>query len=109
EDCNKILFTVGFENCVLDLSSFYKLKMKNTSFKNSSMQEVDFTEADLTGALFENCNLLRTVFDNTVLHKADFRSAFNISIDPEKNRTKKAKFSVGGVAGLLHKYNIEIE
>jgi hypothetical protein len=43
------------------------------------------------------------------LEKADFRSAFNFSIDPEMNRMKKAKFSRTGVFGLLHKYNIEIE
>ena len=31
------------------------------------------------------------------------------SIDPETNRIKKAKFSISGVLGLLHKYDIEIE
>ncbi len=109
EDCNQMLFTVGFENCVLDLSSFYKLKMKSTAFTNSSLQEVDFTEADLTASVFENCNLARAIFDNTILQKVDLRSSYNYSIDPERNRLKKAKFSLAGVSGLLHKYDIDIE
>jgi fluoroquinolone resistance protein len=44
-----------------------------------------------------------------LLEKADFRTAYNYSIDPEKNRIKKAKFSIFGVTGLLDKYDIEIE
>jgi uncharacterized protein YjbI with pentapeptide repeats len=107
--CHDILFSVMFDNCVLNLSSFYKRKLKNTRFINSTMQEVDFTEADLGGALFENCDLSKTVFDNTILDKADFRSAFNYSIDPERNRLKKARFSVPGVTGLLDKYDIVID
>ncbi len=33
-DCDAFLFAVDFENCFLNLSSFYKLKLKKTSFKN---------------------------------------------------------------------------
>ena len=43
------------------------------------------------------------------LEKADFRTAFNYSIDPENNRMKKAKFSPPEVVGLLNKYDIEID
>jgi hypothetical protein len=43
------------------------------------------------------------------LEKADFRTAFNYSINPETNRIKKAKFSKEGLNGLLDKYDIEIE
>lgn len=109
DTCNEFLFTVDFDNCNLDMCSFYKRKMKNTCFKNSSLQEVDFTEADLTGATFHNCNLARAAFENTLLEKADFRSAYNYSIDPEINRVKKARFSTAGIAGLLHKYDIKID
>jgi uncharacterized protein YjbI with pentapeptide repeats len=78
-------------------------------FVNCTLHEVDFTEADLTASLFENCDLQRTLFANTNLEKADFRTAFNYSIDPELNRIKKARFSMPGVLGLLSKYNIDIE
>ena len=109
DECNSFLFEVGFDNCTLNLSSFYKLKLKKTNFKNCSMHEVDFSETDLTEAVLEQCDLLGAIFQNSILEKTDFRTAFNFSFDPELNRMKKAKFSLQGIAGLLHKYQIEIE
>jgi uncharacterized protein YjbI with pentapeptide repeats len=85
------------------------MKLKKTGFNNCNLQEADFTETDLTSSVFENCDLYRTVFYGTILEKADFRSSFNYSFDPERNRIKKARFSRLGVTGLLEKYNIEIE
>jgi len=73
------------------------------------MNETDFSGADLTGAVFDNCDMKRAVFDNTILEKADFTSSYNYSIDPERNRVKKAKFAYPGVLGLLDSFNIEIE
>jgi fluoroquinolone resistance protein len=109
EDCNEVLFTVSFNNCLLNFSSFYKHTAKKTSFRHCSLQEVDFTDADFTSALFDNCDLLNAHFENTVLEKADLRTAFNYTIDPEINRIRKAKFSKEGLAGLLGKYDIEID
>lgn len=73
------------------------------------MQEIDFAESDLTNATFDNCDLTLAVFDRTVLEKVNFLTSYNYSIDPENNRLKKAKFSMNGLAGLLGKYDIEIE
>ena len=109
QESNSFLLSFGFENCILKLCVFYKLKLKRITFINCNLQESDFTETDLTGSNFENCDLYRTVFYGTNLEKADFRSSFNYSLDPERNRIKKAKFSRLGIAGLLDKYNIEIE
>jgi len=39
----------------------------------------------------------------------DFRTSVNYSLDPERNRIKKARFSLSGIAGLLDKYDIEID
>jgi len=100
---------MSFENCILNHSSFYQVKFKKTSFKKTQLREVDFVESDLTGSLFDGCDLAMAVFENTILEKVDFRCAFNYSINPEINRIKKAKFSLFGVAGLLGKYDIEIE
>jgi fluoroquinolone resistance protein len=108
-NCNPFLFTVDFDNCSLNVSSFYKMRLKKLRFKNSSLYDVDFTEADLTDAVFDNCDLAMATFDNTILEKADFLSAYNFSIDPEKNRMKKAKFPASGLAGLLDKYQLVIE
>ena len=107
--CSDFLFSVHFENCILNLSSFYKLKLKKIIFKNCKLQEVDFSETDLTSSLFENCDLERAVFDRTILEKADFVSSYNYSINPENNRVKKARFSLHGLPGLLEKYGIEIK
>ena len=109
DTCNDFGLSFSFEGCQLNHSSFYKMNIKKTVFKNSQLQETDFTEADLTSALFENCNLSQATFDQTTLEKADLRTSYNYSIDPENNRLKKAKFSMEGVTGLLDKYDIEIE
>ncbi|HEY5826187.1 MAG TPA: pentapeptide repeat-containing protein, partial [Cyclobacteriaceae bacterium] len=108
DECQEFLFAVNFENCALNLSSFYRRKMKGTRFRNSTLHEVDFTEADISQSLLENCDLNGAIFDNTILEKADFRTAFNYSIAPDSNYIKKARFSVDGIAGLLDKYNIDI-
>ena len=59
--------------------------------------------------MFENCDLEHAMFDRTILENADLRTSFNYSIDPENNRIRRAKFSITAVAGLLEKYDIEID
>ena len=71
--------------------------------------EVDFTETDLTEASFDSCDLDKAIFLDSNLEKADFRTAFNIRMDPEKNHLKKAIFSNEGALGLLTKYQITLE
>lgn len=109
ENCNTFLFSIDFDHCVLNLSSFYKLSLKRTTFRECSIQEVDFSETDLSGSSFDGCDLAGALFDNTNLEKTDFRTAVQYTIDPEKNRMKKARFSLAGVEGLLAKYSIQIE
>jgi len=108
DNCNDSGLSIHFENCQLKLSTFFKLKLIKTKFINCNLQEVDFTQTDLSGSIFENCDLQRAVFDGTNLEKVDFSSSFNFTIDPEKNKIKKARFSNQGLAGLLDKYNLEI-
>ncbi len=109
ENCNKFLFIVDFENCNLNFSSFFQVNLKKRLFKNCNLQDVDFTETDLSSVYFNNCDLANANFDNTILEKANLTSAINYTIDPEKNRIKKAKFSQAGLIGLLGKYDIVIE
>jgi len=109
EDCDDFLFEVAFENCQLNLSSFYKMKIKKIRFKNCNLSEVDFIESDLSNAIFDTCDLTGTRFENTILEKADLRTSYGYSINPELNKIKKARFSIHGIAGLLDKYDIEIE
>ncbi len=107
--CNSFLFSVTFFDCVLDYSSFFQKKMKKAVFTSCSIKEADFQETDLSMAVFSNCDLQNATFDRTILEKADFRTAINYALDPELNKIKKAKFSYHGIAGLLSKYDIEIE
>jgi fluoroquinolone resistance protein len=109
ENCIKTGFSVSFYDCNLSHSSFYQVKLIKTTFINLKLHDVDFTESDLNGSVFENCDLTRAVFEKTNIEKADFRTAFNYSIDPQTNRIRKARFSINGIAGLLDRYNIEID
>lgn len=109
EDCHEFLFSIHFNNCQLNLASFYNRKCKNIRFTNCILHEVDLTEADCTDIVFDNCDMARAIFSNTILEKADLRTSYNYSIDPETNRIRKAKFSLPAVIGLLDKYNLDIE
>lgn len=73
------------------------------------MVSVDFMESDLTEALFDNCNLRLAVFSDSILIKSDFYSSYNFSINPEKNKLKKAIFSQENIKGLLDTYEIIIK
>ena len=108
EACNPFLFEVSFERCSLNLSSFYQVKTKGTSFLRCQLQEVDFTEAHFPKAIFDNCDLSGALFDHTNLMEADFRTAHSYEINPSINQIKKAKFSSDGLAGLLQSFGISI-
>lgn len=107
--CHEFLFAVSFSNCILDFVSFFRKKLKKTTFSGCSIKDANFTQSDLTGSVFSDCDLSQTVFDQTILEKVDFRTASHFSIDPELNRIKKAMFSLPGLPGLLHKYDIAID
>ena len=109
DTCYEFGLSFSFDGCQLNHSSFFKTKIKKTVFKNSQLQETDFSEADLTSAVFDKCDLERAIFDQTILEKSDFRTSYHYSIDPDTNRMKKSRFSVIGLAGLLEKYDIEVE
>ena len=109
EDCNDFLLDFTFRHCILNLSSFYGLTLRNQTFNDCKLIEVDFTETDLTQVNFENSHLDRAIFSRTNLQKADFTKALNFDIDPEINQLKHARFSKEGLSGLLSKYNIKIE
>lgn len=106
--CDKLIFEIHFNDCRLDFAKFYTLKINGTTFQDCSMIAVDFMKADLTGVLFDNCDLHKTLFMNSILNKADLRTSYNYTLDPEKNKVKKAIFSLGGVKGLLAKHDISV-
>ncbi len=107
-NCSNFLFSVGFENCILNLSSFHRMKMRKTKFTDCSLHEASFVETDLGESVFDNCDFSQALFEKTMLEKADFRTAYNYVLNPETNKIKKAKFSQTGIAGLLQSYDIDI-
>ena len=109
ESCNDFGLSFSFENCQLNHSTFFQMNIKKTIFRNCQLREIDFSESNLSNVIFDDCDLAQAIFINTVLDKADFRTAYNYSIDPESNRLKKAKFSIMGISGLLDKYDLIIE
>lgn len=106
---NALGFEIYCEKSILNNCVFYGWNLKKIVFRECLLKEVDFAKCDLTLAIFDQCDLLDALFEETKLEKADFRTAFNYSIDPENNLLKKAKFSLPAVTGLLHRYNIIIE
>jgi uncharacterized protein YjbI with pentapeptide repeats len=93
----------------MDHAVFHKRKMNGTRFNRCSLKGVDFENAHLGNAVFERCDLDRAVFVNTHLQRADLSTAFNIAIDPERNKLKGAQFSVEGALALLAKHGLKVE
>jgi uncharacterized protein YjbI with pentapeptide repeats len=106
---DQVIYEFHFKDCLLDYSKFYALKLKKMQFINCSMISVDFMGSDLTEVLFDNCNLRRAVFINTIANKADFSTSYDYAFDPDKNKIKKAIFSTDGLKGLLEKYDLVIK
>jgi uncharacterized protein YjbI with pentapeptide repeats len=106
---DQVIFEFHFKDCLLDYAQFYALKMKKMQFINCSMIAVDFMGSDLTETLFDHCNLRKAVFIDTIAHKADFSTSYDYTIDPEKNKIRKAIFSTEGLKGLLQKYDIVVK
>lgn len=109
EDCNKIGLSFEFHACKLDHASFYQCLIKKTHFGNCSLLEVDFTESQLEESLFDTCDLSGAIFDRTELGRADLRTSFNFTINPEINNLRKARFSLTNLPGLLGKYDLQID
>jgi len=107
--CDSFMFSVLFEACRLDYASFYGFEIKNIKFNICKLIGVDFTEAILIGSEFIQCDLTEATFDHTNIEKVDFRTAQNFSIDPTKNRVKKARFSKDNLVGLLTSYDLDIK
>jgi uncharacterized protein YjbI with pentapeptide repeats len=109
DTCDAFGFSVHLHHCQLTNSVFYDRKISKTKFHHCQLMECDFTDADLSQAVFDDCDLAGAIFDNTNLEKADLRGARNYSIDPTRNKVKKAHFSLPYVVGLLDKFQIHID
>ncbi|MEM9024429.1 MAG: pentapeptide repeat-containing protein, partial [Bacteroidota bacterium] len=99
----------AFSHSQLQLCTFTGMKLNSTLFQSCQLHEVDFSEANLSEARFDACDLQGATFERTILHRADFRTARNFTIHPERNALKKARFSSRHLAGLLQHHDLDIE
>jgi len=107
--CQDLLFGVHFDDCQLRYASFGGKKLVGTRFSHCSLAETDFTNANLSHAVFASCDLTGTIFHDTELAGADFTTATNVTLDPEANNLRGARFALAGLPGLLDKYGLVIE
>lgn len=107
--CENFFYTLQVKDSTLDYASLYNLKLRLSKFTNCSFRESDLTRTDFTSAIFNHCDFTAAHFEQTNLEKADLHTSRNYLIDPEKNKIKKARFSMHQVLGLLYKYDIIIE
>jgi uncharacterized protein YjbI with pentapeptide repeats len=101
EDCNAFLLKIRFETCLLNMASFYQMKLPGQVFIDCILHECDFTETDLSKGYFSGSDLSGAIFDHTNLLRANLQGANNFSINPIQNNVKKARFSKEGLMGLL--------
>ncbi|GGW65163.1 uncharacterized protein YjbI with pentapeptide repeats [Winogradskyella epiphytica] len=107
--CNEFLLSFSCSDCLINFSSFYKVKLNQTKFYKCILHQVDFTDAQAKHAIFDDCDLSQSIFYNTNLEHADLSSAYNFSIDPSLNQIKNAYFSKSNLIGLLNAFKIRVK
>jgi uncharacterized protein YjbI with pentapeptide repeats len=106
---SKLPLSVGFSECVLNLSNFAALKLKGSAFTRCTARDVDFADADLSECDCRGSDFADSKFLHTNLSKADLREATGYAINPTTNNIKKAKFSLPEALTLLAGFDVEIE
>jgi len=94
--------------CILDNSSFLGLSLPGLKLSSCRCHEVDFRDADLSSGDFIDCDFELALFANTNLKSANFRGAYNYTIDIRKNNITQGKFSKLDALGLLAGLDIEL-
>lgn len=105
----KLLLSVHFDECALNYSSFFGLKLKGSRFATCIAREVDFGDADLTQTNCTGTDFSGSKFLHTNLTRADFRGAMGYAIDPTANTVAKARFSLPDAISLLRGFDVVIE
>lgn len=105
-DTAGFLRALSFEDCAINLSTFFGLHLKEIVIKDCTALEADFSEADMTKADCRNTDFAKCRFIQTNLTGADFVGAKNYMIDARINTLKKTKFSLPEAESLLHSLDI---
>ncbi len=97
---------IDFQECALNYSTFFGLKLKKMKMTKCTALEVDFGEADLTGAIFSHTDFSGSIFMHTDLTDANFVNAIHYNISANNNTLKKTKFSLPEALSLLRGLDI---
>lgn len=90
--------------------AFEKTNFSETPLERGDYELCTFSSCDFSNAKLADIRFIDCVFNACNLSNADLtKTSFNYSIDPESNYIRGAKFSLPSVAGLLNKYDIEIQ
>lgn len=103
------LLQVHFKNCILHACNFEGLDLRACKFEACRLQQSEFTACDLRQLSFANCDLEGVRFNDCQLGATDFTAAVNFSLDPSQNQVKKMKLRQEQLAGLLKKYDLDID
>lgn len=106
---DSFLLQVHFKNCILHACNFEGLDLRTSKFEACRLQRSEFTACDLRQLSFANCDLEGVRFSDCKLGSTDFTAAVNFSLDPARNQVKKMKLRQEQLAGLLEKYDLDIE
>lgn len=109
EECNGFNFSIHFQNCQLNHSSFYQMNLCNSSFQQCSLQGVDFIESKLENGKLLNCDLLNAQFERTNLVGCDLRGCTHLQIHPEFNSIQKAQIFENQLIGFLSHYQLKVD
>lgn len=99
---------LGFEECLLNSSSFFGLFLQEMKMEACQAHDVDFTEADCGHASFIQTDFAGATFHHTKLVKADFSDATQYVIDVRTSKVTGARFSLPDAVNLLRSLDIEI-
>jgi fluoroquinolone resistance protein len=99
---------IGFDECILDGSSFFGLYLQELKLEACHAHDVDFAESDCEHASFIQTDFASSRFHHTKLGKADFTDAANYAIDVHTNTVAGAKFSLPEAVSLLQGLGIEL-
>ncbi len=109
DDCNNFGINIGFSTCNINNCTFTGLFLTKTKFEVCDIHDCDFTQTNLSESSFLRCSLRGSTFERSTLEKVDFRYSTFITLDPSKNKLRKAKFQLDQLPGLLKVYQIEVE
>lgn len=98
----------SFDECLLELSTFFGAKLMSSIFKYCSLKECDFREAYLKNSELTNSNFEGALLAGADLSECDLSNSINYFIDPSQTKITKSKFSMPEALTLLSAFDIKI-